>query len=145
MKSASARDQLRACAPTAARGGAAELHRIEHGRDALRVGRVVGVQRQRRADGAQRLRMPTMAYAASSAVTMLPRCTAPSVTRRRVDEHLVGVVPVQAVDVDERDLDDRERAVVRRLLAVGELVVGGERIAVEGGEASDGCRRRRGC
>ena len=62
---------------------------------------------------------------------MVPRVTLPPRHRRRLDEHLVRGVPVQAIDVDQRYLEDRERVIVRRVLAVGELVVGGERIAVE--------------
>ena len=38
---------------------------------------------------------------------------------------------MDAIEVDERDAEDGERPVVRRVLAVGRTVVGGERVAVE--------------
>ena len=38
---------------------------------------------------------------------------------------------MHAIEIDERDAHHRERAIVQRGFAIGELVVGGKRIAVE--------------
>ena len=38
---------------------------------------------------------------------------------------------VHAIEIDERDAEDAERAIVQRGLAVGDAVVGGEGVAVE--------------
>ena len=75
----------------------------------MRVGRVVGVQRQRRRRSSaapcagRRSRRPRRAWSTDRAALH----GAAGETLAVVDEHLVRGVPVQAVDVDERDLDDR--------------------------------------
>ena len=77
------------------------------------------------------MRSPIIAYATVVVETVWPARRDGAGHRDAVDEHARHRIGVQPIEVDQRDADHRERAVVQRRLAIRELVVSRERIAVE--------------
>ena len=64
-------------------------------------------------------------------VTVPDWVTCAAADGRGVGDDAERGVGVDAIEIEERDANDRERAVVHRVLAVGDAVVGRERVAVE--------------
>ena len=77
------------------------------------------------------VRSPSSAYATEVVDTVVPRAgVAPVIVTSSTSRPEAGSV-CRRSRIDQRDAHHRERAIVERRLAVGELIVGGERIAVE--------------